>query len=113
MKYVCDALGGKTWFRIETEAEAAVESEGMRHAVEKFFRKEQEKAIQTFQPARRISAASTKSCDMISPAKPPRPGRRARPQCCMNGATRMIALCPRYGDSASCQKWRPAVKIGP
>jgi len=22
MRYVCDALGGRTWFRIETEAEA-------------------------------------------------------------------------------------------
>src|ERR1700737_5151208 len=54
MKYVCDALGGKTWFRIETEAEAAVESEGMRHAVEKFFRKEEEKAIQSFQPASKV-----------------------------------------------------------
>ncbi|MBV8119464.1 MAG: hypothetical protein JO081_05950 [Alphaproteobacteria bacterium] len=50
MKYVCDAPGGKTWFRIETEAEAAVESDAMRHAVEKFFRKEQEKATQTFKP---------------------------------------------------------------
>jgi hypothetical protein len=50
MKYVCDAPGGKTWFRIETEAEAASESDDMRHAVEKFFRKEQEKAIQSFQP---------------------------------------------------------------
>src|SRR5438067_546199 len=54
MKYVCDAPGGKTWFRIETEAEAAVESEGMRHAVEKFFRKEEEKAIQSFQPASKV-----------------------------------------------------------
>ena len=54
MKYVCDALGGKTWFRIETEAEATVESEGMRHAVEKFFRKEEEKAIQSFQPASKV-----------------------------------------------------------
>lgn len=51
MKYVCDAPGGATWFRIETEAEAATESELMRHAVEKFFRKEQEKAIQSFRPA--------------------------------------------------------------
>ena len=42
--------GGKTWFRIETEAEAASESDAMRHAVEKFFRKEHEKAIQSFQP---------------------------------------------------------------
>jgi hypothetical protein len=34
MRYVCDAPNGKTWFRIETEAEAATESETMRHAVE-------------------------------------------------------------------------------
>ncbi|HEX3412425.1 MAG TPA: hypothetical protein VHT00_11945 [Stellaceae bacterium] len=54
MKYVCDAPGGKTWFRIETEAEAAVESEGMSHAVEKFFRKEEERAIQSFQPASKV-----------------------------------------------------------
>jgi len=51
MLYVCDALGGKTWFRIETEAEAAQESALMRHAVEKYFRREQEKATQSFQPA--------------------------------------------------------------
>jgi hypothetical protein len=54
MKYVCDALGGKTWFRIETEAEAATESDAMRHAVEKFFRKEHEKAIQSFQPTSKV-----------------------------------------------------------
>src|SRR5271154_6415803 len=54
MKYVCDALAGKTWFRIETEAEAASESEVMRHAVEKYFRKEQEKAVQTFQPVSKV-----------------------------------------------------------
>ena len=54
MKYVCDALAGKTWFRIETEAEAASESDVMRHAVEKFFRKEQEKATQTFQPLSKV-----------------------------------------------------------
>src|SRR6201985_2115414 len=54
MKYVCEAPGGTTWFRIETEAEAASESEGMRHAVEKFFRKEQEKATQSFQPASKV-----------------------------------------------------------
>jgi hypothetical protein len=51
MKYVCDAPGDKTWFRIETEAEAASESALMRHAVEKFFRAEQEKATQSYQPA--------------------------------------------------------------
>ena len=54
MKYVCDAPGGNTWFRIETEAEAASESDAMRHAVEKFFRKEHEKAVQSFQPPSRV-----------------------------------------------------------
>ncbi len=53
MKYVCDAPDGKTWFRIETEAEAITESDLMQHAVEKFFRKEREKAALTFQPASR------------------------------------------------------------
>lgn len=54
MKYVCDAPAGRTWFRIETEAEAASESDIMRHAVEKFFRKEQEKATQSFQPLSKV-----------------------------------------------------------
>jgi len=54
MKYVCEAPGGRTWFRIETEAEAVAESETMRHAVEKYFRKEQEKAAQTFQPLSKV-----------------------------------------------------------
>ncbi len=53
MKYVCDAPGEKTWFRIETQAEAAVESDVMRHAVEKFFSQEQEKATQSYQPPSR------------------------------------------------------------
>jgi|SRR5579883_446342 hypothetical protein len=50
MKYVCDAPDGKTWFRLETEAEAEEESRQMRHAVEKFFCREKEKAAQTYQP---------------------------------------------------------------
>src|SRR5207244_3360736 len=50
MRYVCDASEGKTWFRIESEAEAVAESETMRHAVEKYFRKEQDKATQSFRP---------------------------------------------------------------
>lgn len=50
MRYICDAPGGKTWFRIETEAEAIVESDMMRHAVEKFFRQERDKAAQSYQP---------------------------------------------------------------
>ena len=37
-----------------TEAEAASGSDLMRHAVEKFFRKEQEKATQTFQPLSKV-----------------------------------------------------------
>jgi hypothetical protein len=50
MRYVCDAPGGKTWFRIENEGEAVAESEAMHHAVEKYFRKEHDKAAQSFRP---------------------------------------------------------------
>ncbi|HXY98409.1 MAG TPA: hypothetical protein VEI03_00325 [Stellaceae bacterium] len=53
MYYVCDAPDGKTWFRIETEAEAIDESQTMRHAVEKFFRQETAKAKQSFAPPSR------------------------------------------------------------
>jgi hypothetical protein len=51
MQFVCDAPGAKTWFRIETEAEAAAESEAMRHAVEKYFRRERDSAAQSWRPA--------------------------------------------------------------
>jgi len=51
MKYVCDAPGGKTWFRIETVAEAAKESALMNHAVEKHFRQQRESAASSFKPA--------------------------------------------------------------
>jgi hypothetical protein len=54
MRYVCDAPHGKTWFRIETEAEAVAESGTMRHAVEKYFRKEQERASASFQPISKV-----------------------------------------------------------
>lgn len=50
MKYVCDATDGKTWFRIETEQEAEQESRLLNHAVEKYFRREKEVAIQSYQP---------------------------------------------------------------
>ena len=50
---------------------------------------------QTFQPARRISAASTKSCDITLPDSEVRPGSGASAQCAMNGATRRIALWPQ------------------
>ncbi len=51
MKFVCDAGGGRTWFRIETEAEAEAESREMRHAVEKFFKRDHERARLSYKPA--------------------------------------------------------------
>ena len=51
MQFVCDAPGKKTWFQIETEAEATHESELMRHAVEKYFRREYAAAAAKYQPA--------------------------------------------------------------
>jgi len=53
MQYVCDAPGSKSWFRIETEAEAARESDEMRHAVEKHFRQAWEAATHTYQATSR------------------------------------------------------------
>ena len=50
MQYVCDALLGRTWFRIETDAEAEDETRVMRHAVEKHFRREQDRARLSYQP---------------------------------------------------------------
>ena len=54
MKYVCDAPGGKTWFRIETEAEAITEADVMRHNVAKYFCSEKDKATKSFQPPSRV-----------------------------------------------------------
>ncbi|MGH7090838.1 MAG: hypothetical protein ACREFQ_18230 [Stellaceae bacterium] len=54
MQYVCDAPGNRTWFRLETEAEAATESDLMQHAVEKYFRKERERAVQSYHPTSSI-----------------------------------------------------------
>ena len=45
MQYVCDAPGDKTWFRIETENEAALESQAMRHALENHFVQERQRAV--------------------------------------------------------------------
>jgi len=50
MRFICDAAGGRTWFQIETEAEAAQESELMSHAVEKHFRRAYEEASQSYNP---------------------------------------------------------------
>jgi hypothetical protein len=48
MQFICDAPGNKTWFRIETAAEAAAESLAMSHAVEKYFLAEEDKAARKY-----------------------------------------------------------------
>jgi hypothetical protein len=53
MQYICDAGGGKSWFRIETEGEAAFESDSMSHAVEKHFRHAWDAATDSYQSAGR------------------------------------------------------------
>src|SRR5262245_43636592 len=49
MQYVCDAPPN-TWFRIETEGEAALESRAMNHAVEKYFGEAHERAAESYVP---------------------------------------------------------------
>jgi hypothetical protein len=49
MQFVCDALP-KTWFRIETEAEACLESRAMDHAVERYFRLAHQQAVRAYVP---------------------------------------------------------------
>jgi hypothetical protein len=49
MEYVCDAPDRKAWFRIETEAEAIQESQAMRHAVDKHFRRAEAAAREHYQ----------------------------------------------------------------
>jgi hypothetical protein len=49
MQFVCDAPGKKSWFRIETEGEAALESDIMSHAVEKHFRQAWDAATNIYQ----------------------------------------------------------------
>lgn len=51
MRYISDAPGAKTWFRIETEGEAALESDAMGHAVEKHFRHAWDAAADSYQAA--------------------------------------------------------------
>ncbi len=50
MEYICDAPGDQTWFRLVHEGEATAESADMRHAVEKHFHREWEKAEASYQP---------------------------------------------------------------
>ena len=50
MKYICDAPGKTTWFRLENEIEAEEESRLMNHAVAKHFRQSQDAAAASFKP---------------------------------------------------------------
>lgn len=54
MQYVCDAPPN-TWFRIETQGEAALESQIMDHAVEKYFRQCHEQAAKSYVPPPSLS----------------------------------------------------------
>ena len=49
MQYVCESPP-KTWFRIETEAEAFQESQAMDHAVERYFNQAREQAATAYVP---------------------------------------------------------------
>lgn len=49
MQYICDAPAG-TWFRVETEGEATLESQAMNHAVEKHFQQCHERASKSYVP---------------------------------------------------------------
>jgi hypothetical protein len=53
MLFICDAPGGKIWFQIETEMEAARESQLMNHAVEKYFLRARDAAAATYTPTSR------------------------------------------------------------
>lgn len=48
MQFVCDAPGQTSWFRIETDGEAFLESQMMGHAVEKHFRQAWDAAAATY-----------------------------------------------------------------
>jgi hypothetical protein len=51
MQFVCDAARN-TWFRIETEGEAALESRAMNHSVDKYFKQYYEQATRSYVPPR-------------------------------------------------------------
>ncbi|MGI9477319.1 MAG: hypothetical protein ACR2PI_11495 [Hyphomicrobiaceae bacterium] len=55
MQYVCDA-GELTWFRLETAAEAAQESQVMEHAVEKYFQNAYDEALRAYAPPASVPA---------------------------------------------------------
>lgn len=49
MQYECDA-GELTWFRLETAGEAALESQAMEHAVERYFKRAYDNAVASYVP---------------------------------------------------------------
>lgn len=51
MRYVCDAPAGRTWFALETEADAEAEALLMRHAVNRHFNRAWAQAAASFQSA--------------------------------------------------------------
>tara|TARA_R110002074_G_scaffold134367_1_gene278447 strand:+ start:190 stop:612 length:423 start_codon:yes stop_codon:yes gene_type:complete len=55
MKYVGDAPDGKTWFRLESEAEAEQESASMGHAVAKHFLRAMAAAQRSYTPTSAVS----------------------------------------------------------
>lgn len=55
MQYVCDA-GDLTWFRLETVGEAAIESQAMDHAVEKYFQQAYGDAVRAYTPPASVPA---------------------------------------------------------
>ena len=62
MQFICDAPPGKTWFRIETEAEAGFESTAMSHAVEKYFRQAYEQAVASYVPSKSVRSIEASIC---------------------------------------------------
>ena len=53
MQYVCDA-GEDTWFRIETQGEATLESRVMNHTLENNFREAYEMAARLHTPSKSV-----------------------------------------------------------
>jgi len=65
MRYVCDAPGGATWFRIETEAEAEAEAALMRHAVDKYFRRHEASARENYRAPKGLKDHVAKAMPMF------------------------------------------------
>jgi hypothetical protein len=97
MRYVCDAPEGKTWFRLETAAEAAAESLAMHHAVEKYFCREAH--IQREMPLF-LTLRDSEGTALVTAMLPP--GGKE------DSAYRMIIVGPDNGDPYP--QHRPAIE---